>query len=174
MVWDGTTSMHNNWGRNPSLIKPQQISVKIKNNSAGLKVTPLDVIGNPVTSEAKYFVSDENGYSHVSVNTEDDKTVWYAVETVADWTTTGSSGINIKSNGVNYFPNPSADAIYFKPVIPSTEISQLQIFNVTGKLIFTDLSKYEYVVNRDQVGSGMFIFKAMLKNEIVSGKIFFY
>ncbi|MCF6357269.1 MAG: carbohydrate binding domain-containing protein, partial [Draconibacterium sp.] len=76
MVWDGTVTVHNKWGYNPSLIAPLSFTIKLKNNSAGLKVFPLDKRGNPDMSKVKYFVTDETGFATVIIKMDEDRTVW--------------------------------------------------------------------------------------------------
>ncbi len=174
MIWDGIISVHNNWGYNPTMIKPQNISVKLKNNSAGLKVTPMDNKGNQVASKSKYFVTDENGYSLVSMNTGEDRTIWYAVETISDWSLTKSSDFDINSNPFIIYPNPSTDVIHFKHSTLNAGNFELEIFDLTGKLLFSEKSKSEYAVKKDDVGGGMFIFKAYSNGEVSMGKIIFY
>jgi hypothetical protein len=173
MIWDGITTVHNNWGRSPSLIALQTITVKLKNNSAVLKVFPLDVKGNPVLTKVKYFVSDDTGYSTVKLNTGEDKTTWYGVETVSHWNTTEITGYIKTENSIRCFPNPSADLICFQPAHSDSENFDLEIFDFTGKLLFSNYSENEYNILKSEIGSGMFIYKVKLKNKTESGKFVF-
>ncbi len=97
MVWDGINTVHNHWGKSPTFIAPLSAKIKLKNNSAGLKIFPLDKRGNPDYTKTKYFVTNNSGYSIVDINIAQDRSVWYGIETVADWSTTGNSLLpNIK------------------------------------------------------------------------------
>ncbi len=173
MIWDGTTTVHNNWGRNPSLLAPLSISVKLKNKSEGLKVTPLDKRGNPVESKVKYFVTDESGYSKVELNLGEDATIWYGVETVSDWSITKTSNAMKMDNSILCYPNPSSSVVYIKQNSSEDKDFDLLIYDNTGKLIKTEKSKNEYQIGIHELGSGMFFYKAIFSEKVVSGSFIF-
>ena len=171
MIWDGTTSVHNSWGRNPTLIAPLSFTIKLKNNSAGLKIFPLDKRGNPDYAKTKYFVADETGFSTVVLNTAEDQTVWYGVETVADWSITKNNEIKKESNSIECYPNPSSAFINIKN--SDFKSFNLQIYDITGKLLYSHKSKPSYQINKIEIGSGIFLFKAIQNKKITTGKIVF-
>jgi hypothetical protein len=168
MIWDGTTTVHNNWGRNPSLIAPNLISVKLKNKSAGLKLTPLDTRGNPVESKTKYFVCDESGYSKILLNPGVDKTVWYAVETVADWSITKTARVEIE-NHIMCYPNPSTNSVKIKLVYPPGKTFDLIVHDSTGKQVKSEQNQNEFECTKSELGSGMYFFRAIVDNKVYTG-----
>lgn len=165
MLWDGTTSVHNNWGTAPSLIAPLTLKLQLKNNAAGLKIIPLNRIGQPDTTKAQYFVTQANGYSNVTLNTGADKTLWYGVETIADWSTTDANQIQ-NQNKVSCYPNPSDSFVFFE----SAKTFDLMVFDVSGKKILSSKSKSNYKINKNEIGEGIFIFKATGDKNTSTGK----
>lgn len=171
MVWDGTNTVHNNWGHSPTQIAAQQINLELKNETEGLKITPLNTKGEPVSEKAHYFVTGENGYSSVSLNMAEDKTIWYGVETVADWSTTGISGLKKNSNLICY-PNPADNLMQFE-VKDSKQKFDLSIYDFTGRLVYFGSKQNNYSVSSSETGIGMFLYKAFLNDKVETGTIVF-
>lgn len=171
MLWDETISVHNNWGTGPTLIAPLSLTLKMKNNSDGLKIFPLDIKGNPDYSLTKYFVSDESGYSTVELKTAEDKSVWYGVETVSDWSITNNNNLNKESSSIICFPNPSSNYT----IIKNTDLEnfELQIYDISGKILFSGKSKQKYQIDKMEIGPGVFIYKAIQNHQTSAGKFVF-
>ena len=169
MVWDGTNTVHNNWGRNPSLIGPLSFTIEMKTNSAGFKVFPLDKRGNPDYSKTKYFVKKENGFSMVTLDIAADKTVWYGVETVVDWSTTENTERIKQKNTIICYPIPSKDFVRFEQNNSDTEF-QLFVYDYSGKLLSQKEGENNYLYSKNEIGSGIFIYKTIQNNRTTSGK----
>lgn len=170
MVWDGTSSVHNNWGRNPSWIAPHVLSLRLKNNAEGLKIFPLDKRGKADYTKSNYFVTQADGFSNVSLHTGTDKTLWYGIETVADWSTTQN---NTTENmfSLKVYPNPSSYEIHFSNSF--SEPFVLKIFNANGKNVYSSTHKSEHYISKNDIGKGIFIYKTISNQKVISGKFLF-
>ena len=174
MQWDGNNTVHNNWGHSPTKIAPIQMELKLKNQSAGFKVTPLNIKGEPVLAKTKYFVTDETGHSNVSINLAEDQTVWYAVKSVSDWSTTGISKKIEINNQLVCYPNPSDDVIHFKIRNGGLQLFNLSVYDFTGRLVYSGADRNEYTVSSSDTGKGIFIYKAVWGENSETGKIILY
>lgn len=173
MQWDGNNTVHNNWGRNPTKIAPLQLELKLKNESEGFKVIPLNTRGNPVQSKTKYFVTDEFGYSNVMLDLAEDQTVWYALESVEDWSTTGISTTAANHKQLIFYPNPAKDEIHINFKKGEPEYFSLLVYDFTGRLVYVGEESSHYTLSASEIGLGMFTFKAFWENQMESGKFVF-
>jgi hypothetical protein len=173
MQWDGSNTVHNNWGRNPTKIAPLLLELKLKNATEGFKVTPLDILGKRLQSKTKYFVTDEFGYSNVMLDLAEDQTVWYALETVEDWSTTGISVNAANHKQLNFYPNPAKDEIHFNFKKGEAENISLLVYDFTGRLVYFGKESNQYTLSSSEIGIGLFTFKAFWGNKIEAGKFVF-
>ena len=171
MIWDGTNTVHNRWGHAPTLIAPLSFVVQLKTNVEGLKVFPLDKNGNPVLSKTHYFVRRGNGYAEVELNIAADQTLWYGVESVADWSTTQIDEKNSIKNDFLIYPNPAQNTL--KVSHTNQQNFDLKVFDLSGKLLIEREAQTEYMVNKAEVGEGMFILQATQKDFAVQRKVVF-
>ncbi len=84
------------------------------------------------------------------------------------------TGINEETNGsLNFYPNPSAGTIHFEGTINATSVSEMKIYDITGKEIDrmelkAGLLKFDYQLDR----KGVFYFSITGKNgKIQYGKL---
>lgn len=80
MLWDGTTSVHNNWGGEPSLIAPLNMELKLKTNFPFVKIYPLNEEGETNEFNSQSFATGADGYATVTLDQKIDKTLWYGIK----------------------------------------------------------------------------------------------
>ena len=108
MLWDGSTTIHDNWGTAPTLISPVRAVLRFRVRADSLKLSPLTVLGGEGSGSRVIFPSDANTFT-VSIDQSAEKTPWYGVKPMGTGVPTG--GCRLTDNGDNVppeqnFPNP--------------------------------------------------------------------
>lgn len=80
MIWDGTTTVHTDWGTSPVQVFPGDITVKLKTNYAYLQVSRLDEICRVDSSVSYVLKTAEDGYATFRIDMLRDSTLWYGIE----------------------------------------------------------------------------------------------
>jgi hypothetical protein len=81
-------------------------------------------------------------------------------------------GVNEKANTVNvsHFPNPATDLVTF--LSEGTNITEVQIFDLTGKMIYNNLPASNRLdVNTTEFASGTYIVKVLTNSESVTRRL---
>ena len=98
MIWDGTTTVHSNWGSKPVLFCPAEMTLKLKTRFPWLRICRLDENCQVDSSISHLLKTGEDGYASFSFDLHKDRTLWYGIgegEPSHDASLTG-----IKVNGV--------------------------------------------------------------------------
>jgi hypothetical protein len=78
---------------------------------------------------------------------------------------------DIEQGRLIVFPNPSVNRIKFKNT--GHDNFDLQIFDLTGKILFKGTASDNYQADIEKLGTGIFLYQATLKEKIYRGKIVF-
>jgi hypothetical protein len=87
MIWDGTTSIHNNWGAAPTLLAPLQTVLRLHVHADSIRVSPLDVLGASGPSARVILPADTNTFT-VALDQTIDPTPWYGITAMGGGTPT--------------------------------------------------------------------------------------
>ncbi|HFA50475.1 MAG TPA: T9SS type A sorting domain-containing protein [Bacteroidetes bacterium] len=101
MVWDGTTTVHDDWGSSPTEVQALDVELLLNIEADSIRIYPLD----PVGQEAQGFVllPQMAGEFLVNLNQNDWQSLWFGVE--AFGTVTGSEE-GFYDKKISVFPNP--------------------------------------------------------------------
>lgn len=112
MQWDGTTTVHNNWGTPPSLVYPLELKLRLKTTYPALVCYPLNQLGNMVSTNADTLLTGADGYVNVDLNQKTDQTIWYGLKGIElkDDTVTVHQQNN-KQNRLRIYPVPATNQI---------------------------------------------------------------
>jgi len=108
MLWDGTATIHNNWGTAPTLVFPLQAALRFRVRADSLRLTPLTLLGGAGTGSRVVFPSGANTFT-VSIDQSADKTPWYGVEPMGSGVAAGverSTGTPSTFGLEQNYPNP--------------------------------------------------------------------
>jgi hypothetical protein len=150
MNWDGTTSVHNNWGSAPTLIYPLTIKLDLKIKADSVKVFPLNVNGTK-DSLVYYLIKGVENLFEVNLNQNNDKTLWYSIEAYGD-----GNLINYIDNGSNTIKEFKLEQNYPNPFNPSTMINYsvpkigfvtIKVYNILGKEVASLVNEKKSVGN---------------------------
>ena len=171
MIWDGTTTIHDDWGTSPELICPLTLSVKLKTKFPVLRVTPLNVYGQERLSNAKFYVTGGGGYAAVNFDQYADKTIWYSIKGITgDYVTVDPVNADSES-GIICYPNPSCDIVNFIIKGNIEEPALLRIFNADGEEILSLEMLNEISIPASEIGKGMHVFHIVTKDRVYTGKL---
>lgn len=79
MVWDGTRTIHNSWGKAPTSIEPARLSLTLALRADSIRIWPLDGSGARRGSGRK-IVPASPGTFNLILDQSQDQTVWYGIE----------------------------------------------------------------------------------------------
>jgi hypothetical protein len=115
MVWDGTTTIHNNWGVVPTVLAPLATVLHLHMCADSIIVSPLDELGLPRSSMRVNFPSDTNTFT-VILDQSVDVTPWYGITAMGE-------GVPTTVEEVGELPRESVlEPNYPNPFNPVTNI----------------------------------------------------
>jgi len=91
MVWDGMTTLHNNWGRTPTQVQPVRLSLSLALRADSIRIRPLNVSGAPRGAGRK-IVPGTGGLFNLILDLSQDQTVWYGIERLGSATAVTDRG----------------------------------------------------------------------------------
>ena len=164
MIWDGATTVHNNWGNSPTQIYPLNIRLSLNIQADSIKIFPLDVSGNE--NQLKYYsYKSSNNLFDFSFNQNIDKSLWYFIETFGNGNPAGveeNSPNQIKEFHLDQnYPNPFNPATVINYQMPVSSNVTLKIYDILGNEVATLVDEFQ------SAGVHSVTFNAM---KIISGK----
>lgn len=100
MVWDGITSINNNWGGAPTEIQALNLNLELNINAPYIAIYPLDETGKEMTP--LYFSPSEPGKFNIQIDQLENPTVWFGVEALETVPTFEIS----ENKNIKVYPNP--------------------------------------------------------------------
>jgi len=109
MVWDGTTTIHDNWGRSPTLVAPLLLTLALNVHADSLRVFPLDPSGGETRGATTVLPSDPNSF-HLAIDQSQSQSMWFGVEAfgigVPEPVPREGDGLPRENSLAQNFPNP--------------------------------------------------------------------
>ena len=137
--------MNNNWGTTPTQIQPAIVKLKLNIQADSIKIYPLSNIGKEGVGK-KIVPTTANNFD-VTLDQNQDKTLWYGVETFGIGSTTGIVPTNPNMPILNRsYPNPVYDnAVTLDYAVRENGTIHIGIYDLTGKLVKNVLSAWQPV-----------------------------
>jgi hypothetical protein len=140
MIWDGTNTIHNNWGKAPTQMKPLIITLGLTIYADSIIVTPLDNFGVEKINQRKTFYPKSVNNFEVTFNQNTSRTLWYGLEKFGAGHPTLIE--KIKSNHLEFqveqnFPNPFNNSTTIKYSLAKESNLKIIIYDELGKKIKT-------------------------------------
>lgn len=138
MIWEGTTTFHNNWGSSPTQMKPAVIKTVLTLYADSVIVYPLDFQGSIKSTLArKYYPSVENRFE-ITFDLGASKSLWFGIEKFGNGTLTSvkdevkrTDEFRLEQN----YPNPFNAETTFRYSLPFRSKIRLSVYDVLGKEI---------------------------------------
>jgi len=140
MTWDGTATVHNQWGQAPTLMQPVSVQIQLDVRADSIRIFELDETGAaeglPVTIPA-----GQDGKFNVSLNQGRNKTVWFGLERIALDDTlppeTADGPIPSSFHFYPNYPNPFNSATTFRFDLPEKGRVRVTVHDTRGRLVGT-------------------------------------
>ena len=183
MVWDGETTVHNNWGEAPTELYPVAVVFDLAIPADSIRIIPLNEIGEPM--HQGYVQEPEDGKIRVKLDQTIHNTIWFGLEAYGIKTDVDQ---NMKTNSLpadyklfpNY-PNPFSvsagnSVTVLKFTLPFESEVRIDIYNLLGQRVRTVVhrkhkpGRFQAVWDgRDEVGnyvsSGIYLCRLIAKSE---------
>jgi hypothetical protein len=131
MLWDGLTSVHDNWGESPTLQKPLVIGLGLGIEADSIRLFPLHPDGNFDSSNYQTFLPIIVNRFLVGIDQNISKSLWYGIEAFGG--NISRADDKKSSLELTIFPNPAKDFIWVEGM-DLNEVD-LEILDVNGKLV---------------------------------------
>jgi hypothetical protein len=79
MLWDGTATIHNNWGGTPTLLAPVQVTLRLHVQADSLRVIPLTVLGG-AGGTRHTILPNAPGAFLLSLDLSAEQSPWFGIE----------------------------------------------------------------------------------------------
>ena len=185
MIWDGTTTVHNNWGSSPTLMKPVTLSLMVMILADSIHIYPLDSTGKE-RSKYKTLTPDADSRYEITLDQTQEKTVWWGIETFGEGIDRvegfGQNPVPDRFKLHHNYPNPFNGTTNIPFQIPVQGPVRIDVFNITGqkmKTIFDNDKPAGYYTahwtgkndNGRSVSSGIYIVRFQAGTYIEQKKI---
>lgn len=169
MIWNGTNTINNNWGKKPTQIFPMNIEIELTLEADSISLTPLDNLGMEIISSSKYIKPISSNKFRVVLNQNENRTVWFGIKKHGNGI--GTKIINNKEINYNYqlnqnYPNPFNPSTTISFSLKTNSITDLKIYDLLGREIRTLIEREElsagnhyYLFNSEGIASGIYFYK---------------
>ncbi len=140
MIWDGTTSVHNNWGRIPALVAPLEAEISLHSIFSHLRIVPLDHLGQPRSEEADTLKVADDQWLKYSLDLKEASTLWFGVEGLNIVDTISGIEQVIPEKHARIYPNPSSGEVLIEMDEAWPNKGEITIVDMTGKRVFSALA----------------------------------
>jgi hypothetical protein len=115
MVWDGTTSVHNNWGSAPTVMDRAFITIQLRIDADSIRVYPLSEFGSVTNYHTTYYPSPDGKFL-VKLDQDLDGTPWFGLETFG-------GAVSVPAQNQSHIPKSyKLEQNYPNPFNPKTKI----------------------------------------------------
>ncbi|MCB0599062.1 MAG: carbohydrate binding domain-containing protein [Lewinellaceae bacterium] len=130
MVWDGTQTVHNNWGAGPTVQAPQALTLRLHIEADSLRVYPLSTIGEAGPPFTLQPVAP--GYFEWGIDQEEYPTLWFGLEAMGGLVPAkDASGTGML---LRHYPNPLAEGPHhIEYQLAEGAVVELRVFNAQGQ-----------------------------------------
>ena len=174
MLWDGTTTVHNNWGVAPVQVYPLQLELEFKTESEAFIITPLDEYGVPDYKSSDTIPADSSGWVNYTLDQSVKQSIWYGIESYSIPADTSNTAIDRhREKSLRCFPNPAKNSISFHLPEVFHEEAFIQIFNQHGKNVLkSDLLSGKNTVNLNisSLSPGTYFYQLVSTRDVYTGR----
>ncbi len=160
MKWDGTQTVHNQWGTAPTQMEPLTLKLQLTLPADSIRIYPLDPQGATQTRFWGYLPVAENLFE-IILDQNQTRTVWFGLECFGLKTRVpaGKSLPRRFQLGQNY-PNPfythrqSAPATKIDYFLPDAGKIRLTVYDILGRTVCVLVDQHQTAGNYGQVWDG--------------------
>lgn len=135
MTWDGTTTVHNNWGNSPTEVQALDLEILLNIVADSIQVFPLDNAGKP--KEGFTVLPQFKDHFLVKFDQRVLQSLWFGIEQFENPSIVDD---NNYSSGFSIFPNP----VKINSIISIGQVFnpiEYKIIDINGKIVSKGISK---------------------------------
>ncbi len=171
MIWNGTTTINNNWGRNPTQIYPLKLKLDLAITADSIRVYPLDVRGQESESTAKTYKPFAHYHFMVDFDQNVNRTLWFGIKKyVGPFILPGvedEETLPTKTELMQNFPNPFNPETVINYKISAFSHVSLKVYDVLGRLVATLVNEFkkpgfydsQFNIHQSKSSSGIYFYQ---------------
>jgi hypothetical protein len=135
MIWDGTHTIHNNWGAAPTTVMPVSVSLRLHIRADSIRVSPLTPLGAEGVQSFVVLPGDTNIFT-LNLNQSEFGTPWFGVAAFGKGILAGllrkpdaPASFALYQN----YPNPFNPSTTIRYAIPGRSHVRLTVYNMLGQ-----------------------------------------
>jgi len=168
MVWDGITTVHDQWGSAPTQMAPVSAQMKLHIQADSIRVLPLRPDGSPLGRFILYAPADTNTFV-VSVDQTHDSTVWYGIQAYGKGVLTANHEKTLETPTAFWldqnYPNPFNPSTTIRYGLPIRLHATLTVFNTLGQEVAqlvngeVESGYHECTLDGSALSSGVYFYR---------------
>jgi hypothetical protein len=168
MFWDGTTTIHDQWGSAPTRMFPLNAFLRLHIHADSIRVHRLGTSGEMTGSWHTYLPADTNTFV-VTLDQGVDPTPWFGLEAFGSGTTSiafsAASGLPQRSTLEQNYPNPFNPTSDIRYQMSEFSFARLVVYDLLGREVAVLVNEKKepgsYSVTFDGLGlaSGVYLYR---------------
>jgi hypothetical protein len=178
MVWDGATTIHNNWGGSPTEVAPLLVTLQMKMDADSIRLYPLDPTGGETKGFTTHLPSVPNAFN-VTIDQAQLQSMWFGVEAFGNGTPTSVLGERIPFRTVleQNFPNPFNPKTVVSYQLSAVSEVRLSVYDLLGREVTVLVNerrgpgRYEAAFDGTNLSSGVYLCRMTAGKYVQTRKI---
>lgn len=176
MIWDGTQTVHDDWGSPPTLMQPLELTLQLNVQADSILVYPLDEMGQESTYTAYAPIADN--LFQISIDQQVDQTPWYGIEARGEGIALSTQDL-FEQVAVELYPNPAQDQLTmrYEVLAAGRGEASLVLYDMLGKRVGTwkqDAHRsgmQTWTISVESLASGLYTYRFELDGKQAQGKL---
>lgn len=174
MQWDGTQTVHNNWGSSPTLMQPLSVQLRLTIQADSIRVYPLDETG--LHSSFQTYLPVGTNLFDLTLDQSVDQTPWYGIEAFGAGIPLSNEGLT-EEISLKVFPNPANDRVIFQFESYGSQRPMVELYDLLGKRVGSWTASSQELANGHMsiplggIPTGLYQYRFHSGERSVSGKL---
>jgi Carbohydrate binding domain/Secretion system C-terminal sorting domain len=176
MIWNGTTTVNDNWGSSPTKIDALKTTLQLNISADSILVYPLNTIGKE--SNHKKYLPISTGLFEIIIDQTVDKSMWFGIEAFG----AGITNVEDLNNPfqLEVYPNPTTNSFVTVKMnynLPNASTPLLNLYDELGRLVKKVLhntqgqGEHEISLNISSLPKGIYFLEMSIGNKKVVKKV---
>jgi len=178
MFWDGTTTVHDQWGSPPTRMFPLNVFLRMHIRADSIRVHRLGTSGELTGTWHTYVPADTNTFV-VTLDQSTDPTPWFGLETFGFGTTSAALAANLprRTSLEQNYPNPFNPNSEIRYQISEFGFVRLVVCDLLGREIAVLVNerkfpgRYSVTFDGRALASGIYFYRLTAGNTVQTRKM---